>query len=168
MKDVVLRHEAPKRAAAGYLRSLSPRAPNMQRPATLKQSTSFMLAHNSTTPHPINASPAHALRCRYSLHLRNNLLCPPQTLHHLLTLLPPPNRIIRLLEQIIKFLCPIHLLQKMSLHFFLCVSAREKLSANTTNTDQILPSVPSGCTYSTRLSIIALGTISIIVLRTIL
>lgn len=45
-----------------------------------------------------------------SLHLAHNLARPTQRLHHLLALLPPPHRILTLLEQIIQLLLPIHLL----------------------------------------------------------
>ena len=51
-----------------------------------------------------------------SLHSANNLTSLAQRSDHLQTLLPPPNSIVALLEQIIQLLCPVHLLQQLALH----------------------------------------------------
>ncbi len=56
-----------------------------------------------------------------SLHLTDNLRRPPQTLHHLQTLLPPTDRVLALLEQIIQLRLPVHLLQQLTLHVLLRV-----------------------------------------------
>lgn len=44
------------------------------------------------------------------LNLTNNLASPRQTIHHLLALLPSPNSVIALLEQIVQLAGPVHVL----------------------------------------------------------
>lgn len=57
------------------------------------------------------------------LHLADNFAGSPQRLHHLLALLPPPDSIITLLEQVIEFISTIHILKELFLHLVLCKSA---------------------------------------------
>ena len=117
----------------------------------------------------------------HSLHLTDNLLRPPQTLHHLLTLLPPADGILALLEQIVQFLRPVHLLQQFPLHLFFRMPV---ITPSVSEIPQMIPiqrldaphcvrflpvsSLRIGSTYSTKFNIIAFGTISIIVRLTIL
>ncbi len=59
----------------------------------------------------------HSKRTRL-LHLTDNLLCATKTLDHLLAFLPPPDGVVALLEQIVKLVGPVHLLQQLALHVF--------------------------------------------------
>ena len=76
---------------------------------------------SSITPLLGSKDAPHNLYMLCLLHLTNNLLGPSQTLNHLLALLPPANGVLALLEQIVEFLCPIHLFEKFALHFFFTV-----------------------------------------------
>jgi hypothetical protein len=53
------------------------------------------------------------------LHLADNLVCLAQALDHLQALLASADCVVALLEQIVEFLCAVHLLQKLALHLFL-------------------------------------------------
>jgi len=52
------------------------------------------------------------------LHLADNLVCLAQALDHLQALLASADCVVALLEQIVEFLCAVHLLQKLALHLF--------------------------------------------------
>ena len=95
------------------------------------------------------------------LHLAHDFLSSAQALDHLLAFLPPSNGVVALLEQIVDFLSAIHLFEQFALHFFfgmsvVHVSIRRSFKAESRDT------------HSTRFNMIALGTMSIIVLRTML
>lgn len=53
------------------------------------------------------------------LDLADNLASTAQTLDHLLTLLPPADGVVALLEQIVQLVVAIHVLQKLALHLVL-------------------------------------------------
>jgi hypothetical protein len=99
-----------------------------------------------------------------SLHLADNLLGATQALHHLLAFLPSPDGVIALSEQIVQLLGSVHLFEKLALHLVfgksgMMVSGRA---------DGEGWGWGRGKAYCTRFSMMALGTISIIVLRVIL
>lgn len=56
------------------------------------------------------------------LHLADNLAGATERLDHLLALLPSPNGVVTLLEQIVKLGCAVHLVEEFALHIFLGVS----------------------------------------------
>ena len=93
------------------------------------------------------------------LDLADNFTGLAQAFHHLLAFFAPSDRIVALFEQIIQLLCPIHLLEKFSLHFVFGMSVRSLAQA-------VAPKYEK--TYCTRVNMIALGTMSIIVLLTML
>ena len=94
------------------------------------------------------------------LHLADDLAGFTETFHHLLALLAPPDGIIALFEKVIKFLRPVHLLEQFPLHFIFRVP--ERLLVGNWKLHH------RHGTYWTRVNMIALGTISIMVLRTML
>lgn len=99
------------------------------------------------------------------LNLANDLARPRQALHHLLALLAPADGVVRLLQQVVHVLLPVKLLEELGLHGFFGESGNVLLAG------VLLPFASIGFlgnTYCTRLSMIALGTISIIVLLTML
>jgi hypothetical protein len=81
----------------------------------LKQSIDLVSAQT-----PVRSVEIRATNLKKSplLHLANNLARSAKTLHHLQTLLPSPNGVVALLEQIVEFLSAVHLLEEFSLHFF--------------------------------------------------
>ena len=79
---------------------------------TFRQALSLLKRQKDTTNH---RSQPYILDL---LHLTNNLLRPGQTLDHLLTLLPPTDGVLALLEQVVEFLRLVHLLEQLALHVF--------------------------------------------------
>lgn len=89
---------------------------------SILDSTTLLAARHPSIRHFKALSLPLPLSSIHSLHLTNNLTRPAQTLHHLLTLLPPPHSIIALPQQIIQFRGAVHLLQQFPLHFLFRVS----------------------------------------------
>jgi hypothetical protein len=50
------------------------------------------------------------------LHLVYNLLCLCQAFHHLLAILPPPDCVIGLLQQLVKLVGLVHVGEQLALH----------------------------------------------------
>lgn len=92
------------------------------------------------------------------LHLADNLTGTRQTLHHLLAFFPPADRVVALLQQVVEFGITVHVFEQLTLHLVL----RESRDVS------VIHSRKSLDTYSTRVYIIALGTMSIIVRLTML
>lgn len=92
------------------------------------------------------------------LHLADNFAGLAQTLHHLQTFFPSSDRVVALLEEFVELLCSVHLFEQFSLHFIFRVPSPSLA----------WPIWRPPRTYSTRVNMIALGTISIIVLRVML
>lgn len=103
---------------------------------------------------PSNAIPRIRL-----LDLADDLASLAQRLDHLLAFLSPTDGVIALLEQIVNTISPIHILQQLLLHVILGESV------NVLERVRIFSEL---CTYATRFSMMALGTISIIVRLTML
>ena len=51
-----------------------------------------------------------------SLHLADNLASLAQTLDHLQTLLPPPDGVVALFEEVVNLIGAVHVLQELTLH----------------------------------------------------
>lgn len=94
------------------------------------------------------------------LDLSNYLLCPLQARNHLLTLLPSSDGVLALFQQVVRFCCAVHVFQQFALHL---------LFGESCWADQfLLQGKIFGPTYCTRVSMMDLGTMSIIVRRTML
>jgi hypothetical protein len=52
----------------------------------------------------------------FLLNLADNLTRPAQALDHLLALLAPADRVVRLLQQVVHVLLPVQLLEQLGLH----------------------------------------------------
>jgi hypothetical protein len=83
----------------------------------------------------------------------------------LLAFLPPADRVFGFFQQLIKFFGFIHVFEEFALHFFFCEAIKQSL-VYIEMQDQ--KDGDPWAAYETRFSIMALGTISIIVRRTIL
>jgi hypothetical protein len=92
------------------------------------------------------------------LYLVDNLTCTGQRLDHLLALLSSADSVVALLEEFVQGVCPVHVLEELSLHLIFREST--KVSVERGGREE--------CTYCTRLYMMALGTISISVFLTML
>ena len=97
-----------------------------------------------------------------SLHLTDNLSRTLQRLYHLLALLAAADGVVALLEQVVQLALPIQVLEQLLLHLLL-----GEPNQNCQPT-AIIKIVRAGTTYWTRFSIIAFGTMSIMVRLTML
>ena len=61
------------------------------------------------------------------LNLADNLARPAQALDHLLALLAPADRVVRLLQQVVHVLLPVQLLEQLGLHRVFGESSKEML-----------------------------------------
>lgn len=68
------------------------------------------------------ANPSMAELLILLLHLADDLAGTSKALDHLLAFLPPADGVFALLEKIVKFGNLVHILEKFTLHFILCVS----------------------------------------------
>jgi len=95
-----------------------------------------------------------------SLHLTDNLVRSAKRLDHLLTLLAPALGVVTLFQEVIQLTRPVHLLEKLALHFVFGESVDHVLA--------YIQHLRHSTTYCTRVNMIAFGTMSIIVRRTML
>lgn len=93
------------------------KATNKQRASIL--GCTFQLLHTYTQG---GAQTIYRLSQENLLDLVDNLAGLSQRLDHLLALLPPPDGVFALLEQLVEFFLFIHLLEEFLLHFLLGVS----------------------------------------------
>jgi hypothetical protein len=72
-------------------------------------------------PNPENTSLAaiSPKTSAYLLDLVDDLLCLGKALYHLLAILPPLDSVLGLLEQLIQFVCLVHVGEKLTLHILL-------------------------------------------------
>lgn len=96
----------------------------------------------------------------HSLHLTDNLLCATETLHHLLALFPPTDSVVAFLQEVIKLGCLVHVFEKLLLHALFGVSVFQVSECR-----RVCERRQS---YWTSVNMMAFGTMSIIVLRTML
>lgn len=104
------------------------------------------------------------IRAIILLHLADDLARFRQRLHHLLAFLSSSNRMLAFLEQIVNFVGPVHLFEELSLHLIFRVPALMSVCLERAT----YAAWEKDISYWTRLSMIAFGTMSIIVLRVML
>jgi hypothetical protein len=81
-----------------------------------------MFGHESSTQNTLHKMPIPEISTSLStqrlelLHLVDNLLRLGQALHHLLTVLAPPDRVLGLLEELVELIGLVHLGEKLALH----------------------------------------------------
>lgn len=95
------------------------------------------------------------------LHLADYLRGATQGLDHLLALLSPTGGVVTLLEQLVQLVSPVHICHEFLLHCLLCEPIEKSQQNSHADENKLY-------TYCTSVSMIALGTMSIIVRLTML